>query len=81
MLTKCLSRLTLWSMRARVLTTGRCRNKPFRYTANFFVDQTRQSTHNYPEDELMATVIYNFKPEYTYITGSNFEQAYVWSWE
>lgn len=48
------------------------------YTANFFVQQTRASKHVYPFEELIADVIWNYNPVYTYIQGSNFIQKYFW---
>ena len=48
------------------------------YTANFFVQQTRASKHVYPFEELIADVIWNYNPVYTYLQGSSFIQKYFW---
>lgn len=49
------------------------------FTAKFFVDQARQSTHVYPSDQLLSDVIWNYQPIYTLIEGSDFVQVYSWN--
>ena len=47
------------------------------YTANFFVQQARKSTHVYDFTQLMTKdVIWNYTPVYTYVQGSNFISKY-----
>lgn len=48
------------------------------YTANFFVEHARNSTHRFAYGELDSLVIWNYEPVFTEPNGSDFEQEYQW---
>ena len=47
------------------------------YTANFFVDLARQSTHAFSYSDLDNVIIYNWTPTFSERNGSGFEQVYT----
>ncbi len=49
------------------------------YTAKFFVDVARQSQHVFPAAALTSEIIYNYHPQFTGATGSDFEQIYFFN--
>jgi gamma-glutamyl hydrolase len=48
------------------------------FTSNFIVNQARNSTNAFTEDELKDLLIYNFRADFTGKTGSDFTQQYIW---
>jgi hypothetical protein len=51
-------------------------SRPSRYTANFFVNAARNSTHTFDYGELDQYIIWNYLPVFVEPNGSSFEQEY-----
>lgn len=48
------------------------------YVANFFVAEARKNKHTFNYTELTQKIIWNYVPSYSFDTGSNFDQEYIW---